>query len=163
MSSLNCVKNQVPSSLSLQSVGVRPAEYEPGLVALTVRAGRGAAGAVPLRAEVRVVHGGEDIHKAVKAAVEECFGSGGSADEEPDNLGYWAVRMDNTLMVEKDRNKVAWKSNSLSEINLSFAFQFLLALFSHLTKDSWDVVSSCNLTPTVETDQVSNKNLSFYL
>ena len=46
MSSLNCVKNQVPSSLSLQSVGVRPAEYEPGLAALTVRAGRGAAGRV---------------------------------------------------------------------------------------------------------------------
>merc|ERR1712098_1011721 len=40
-------------------------------------------------------------------------------------------------MVEKDRNK------------------FLLALFSHLTKDSWDVISSCNLTPTVETDQIS--------
>jgi len=137
MSSLNCVKNQVPSSLSLQSVGVRPAEYEPGLAALTVRAGRAAAGAVPVRAEVRVVHGGEDIHKAVKAAVEECFGSGGSGDEEPDNLGYWAVRIDNTLMVEKDRNK------------------FLLALFSHLTKDSWDVISSCNLTPTVETDQIS--------
>lgn len=136
MSSLNCVKNQVPSSLSLQSVGVRPAEYEPGLAALTVRAGRGAAGAGPVRAEVRVVHGGEDVHKAVKAAVEECFGSGGSADDEPDNLGYWAIRMDNTLMVEKDRNK------------------FLLALFSHITKESWDVISSCNLTPTVETDQI---------
>jgi hypothetical protein len=118
-------------------VGVRPAEYEPGLAAITVRAGRAAAGAVPLRAEVRVVHGGEDIHKAVKAAVEECFGSGGSADDEPDNLGYWAIRMDNTLMVAKDRNK------------------FLLALFSHITKDSWDVISSCNLTPTVETDQIS--------
>jgi len=137
MSSLNCVKNQVPASLSLQSVGVRPAEYEPGLAALTVRAGRGAAGAGPVRAEVRVVHGGEDVHKAVKAAVEECFGSGGSADEEPDNLGYWAIRIDNTLMVEKDRNK------------------FLLALFSHITKESWDVISSCNLTPTVETDQIS--------
>lgn len=136
MSSLNCVKSQVPSSLSLQSVGVRPAEYEPGLAALTVRAGRGAAGAVPVRAEVRVVHGGDDVHKAVKAAVEECFGSGGSADDEPDNLGYWAIRMDNTLMVEKDRNK------------------FLLALFSHITKESWDVISSCNLTPTVETDQI---------
>lgn len=136
MSSLNCVKSQVPSSLSLQSVGVRPAEYEPGLAALTVRAGRGAAGAGPVRAEVRVVHGGDDVHKAVKAAVEECFGSGGSADDEPDNLGYWAIRMDNTLMVEKDRNK------------------FLLALFSHITKESWDVISSCNLTPTVETDQI---------
>lgn len=136
MSSLSCVKNQVPSSLSLQSVGVRPAEYEPGLATLTVRAGRGAAGAGPVRAEVRVVHGGEDVHKAVKAAVEECFGSGGSADDEPDNLGYWAIRMDNTLMVEKDRNK------------------FLLALFSHITKESWDVISSCNLTPTVETDQI---------
>ena len=108
MSSLNCVKSQVPSSLSLQSVGVRPAEYEPGLAALTVRAGRGAAGAGPVRAEVRVVHGGDDVHKAVKAAVEECFGSGGSADDEPDNLGYWAIRMDNTLMVEKDRNKVTF-------------------------------------------------------
>eukprot|EP00092_Neocalanus_flemingeri_P031545 GFUD01034256.1.p1 GENE.GFUD01034256.1~~GFUD01034256.1.p1 ORF type:complete len:662 (+),score=137.34 GFUD01034256.1:58-2043(+) len=137
MSSLNCVKNQVPASLSLQSVGVRPAEYEPGLAALTIRAGRGTVGAGPIRAEVRVVHGGEDVHKSVKAAVEECFGSGGSADDEADNLGYWAIRMDNTLMVEKDRNK------------------FLLALFSHLTKESWDIISSCNLTPTVETDQIS--------
>jgi len=136
MSSLNCVKNQVPASLSLQSVGVRPAEYEPGLAALTVRAGKGTVGAGPVRAEVRVVHGGEDVHKAIKSAVEECFGSGGSADDEADNLGYWAIRIDNTLMVEKDRNK------------------FILALFSHLTKESWDIISSCNLTPTVETDQI---------
>jgi len=130
MSSLSCVKNQVPASLSLQSVGVRPADYEPGYAALTVRVG------AAVRAELRVVHGGEELHRAIKAAVEKCFGVTGSVEDDMGSLGYWVIRLENTLMVEKERNK------------------FLLFLFSHCTKESWEVVSSCKLTPNVETDQV---------
>jgi len=133
MNGLNCVKSQVPSSLSLQSVGVRPTEEEPGFAAITVRAG-GHAVPVPIRAEVRVVHGGEEVHAAVRDAVLSCFGADGGAEEE--GIGYWAFRVDNTLQVEKERNK------------------FLLALFTHLTGHSWDIVASTNLTPCVDADQI---------
>ena len=138
MNGLNCVKGQVPSSLSLHSVGVRPIEFEPGLVAITVRAGSQttAPNSTPIRAEVRVVHGSEDVHAAVREAVLDCFGTEGGAEEEGLDLGYWAFRVANTLQVEKERNK------------------FLLTLFGRLTCQSWDVVASSNLTPGQDSDQV---------
>lgn len=139
MNGLNCVKGQVPSSLSLQSVGVRPIEFEPGLVAITVRAGSQTTALnsqTPIRAEVRVVHGSEDVHAAVREAVLDCFGTEGGAEEEGLDLGYWAFRVANTLQVEKERNK------------------FLLTLFGRLTCQSWDVVASSNLTPGQDSDQV---------
>jgi len=138
MNGLNCVKGHVPSSLSLHSVGVRPIEFEPGLVAITVRAGSQttAPNSSPIRAEVRVVHGSEDVHAAVREAVLDCFGTEGGAEEEGLDLGYWAFRVANTLQVEKERSK------------------FLLTLFGRLTCQSWDVVASSNLTPGQETDQV---------
>ena len=130
--------DQFPSP-SLQSVGVRPAEYEPGLAALTLRVGGrgGASVGVPVRGEVRVVHGTEEVHGAVKAAVHQCFGEEGGVEEQGPQLGYWAFRVDNTLAVEKERNN------------------FLLALFNHLTSQSWDVISSANLTPALASDQVA--------
>jgi len=138
MNGLNCVKNQVPTSLSLHSVGVRPIEFEPGLVAITVRAGSqtSAPSSTPVRAEVRVVHGSEDVHASVREAVLDCFGTEGGTEEEGLDLGYWAFRVANTLQVEKERNK------------------FLLTLFGRLTCQSWDVVASSNLTPGQDSDQV---------
>ena len=138
MNGLNCLKGHVPSSLSLHSVGVRPIEFEPGLVAITVRAGSQTTvpNSSPIRAEVRVVHGSEDVHAAVREAVLDCFGTEGGAEEEGLDLGYWAFRVANTLQVEKERSK------------------FLLTLFGRLTCQSWDVVASSNLTPGQETDQV---------
>ena len=67
--SLNCVRSQVPPSLSLHGISVRPPDYEPGLAALSLRCSvRGET-----RGEVRVVHGEEDIHTAVKEAVKEIW------------------------------------------------------------------------------------------
>ena len=113
---------------------------EPGLVAITVRAGSQTSTTgsnnSPVRAEVRVVHGQEDVHSAVKEAVLDCFGSEGGVEEEGLDLGYWAFRVANTLQVEKERNK------------------FLLNLFARLTSQTWDVVASSNLTPGQDSNLV---------
>ena len=89
-----------------------------------------------MRAEVRVVHGGEEVHAAVREAVKLCFGAEGGKEEVGAELGFWALRVDNTLQVERERSR------------------FLVALFSQLTGQRWDVVSSCSLTPSCHTDQV---------
>ena len=113
---------------------------EPGLVAITVRAGSQTSSTgsnnTPVRAEVRVVHGQEEVHSAVKEAVLDCFGSEGGVEEEGLDLGYWAFRVANTLQVEKERNK------------------FLLTLFARLTSQTWDVVASSNLTPGQDSNLV---------
>jgi len=127
--SLNCVQGQVSSSLSLHSVSVRPADYEPGLASLTLRCStRG-----DKNGEVRVVHGGEDIYSAVKEAVK-----GLDKEKEPeigDNPeGYWATSVGNSLIDNEIRNK------------------FCLSLLGHITARSYDVVTSC--TVTSDTDHI---------
>ena len=61
---LNCARDvKFPVSYSLQSVDLPPAEENPGISALTFRR----------PGEIRIVHGNEDVHAAVKRAVEKNF------------------------------------------------------------------------------------------
>ena len=80
-------------------------EYEPGLAALTARvggAGTGPGGRGHDRAEIRVVHGSEDLHTTVINTVNV----DGEVDCKKSSLGFWSVGLGNNLEEENHRNKV---------------------------------------------------------
>ena len=80
-------------------------EYEPGLSALTVRVGgvrAGPGGRGHERAEIRIVHGSEDLHSTVINAVN-ISGDSGCTNS---NLGFWSVVLEDNLEEESTRDKV---------------------------------------------------------
>ena len=80
-------------------------EYEPGLSAVTVRLGgarAGPAGRGHKMAEIRIVHGTEDLHSTVINAVNVS----GDSDDRNSNLGFWSVVLDDNLEEESIRDKV---------------------------------------------------------